>query len=189
MTNTTEIENKITQLQGVISTIKGNRFASFTYLSKSAGELARHTIQLGFSYHELVKRSIEELALLMVDGETAWTPIQKQAAAELMASFNKTLEAHARGEQNSDYTKRDQYFPLANGININSTDGTIQVFGLRVSKRVIREGTYKTVNSRPLTLAKNEIRKQLSVGKFKEFALDVGNILGARVQGETIEMA
>jgi hypothetical protein len=185
----TAIKNKIIELEGVISTIKGTRFASFTYLSKSAGELARHTIQLGFSYHELVQRSIEELALLMVDGETTWNSIQKQAAEELMASFNKTMAAHSRGEQNPDYTKRDQYIPLVNGISINTTDGSVQVFGLKVAKKVLREGTHSVVNSRPLTLAKNEIRNQLSVGKFKEFALDAGHILRARVQGETIELA
>jgi len=185
----TELEYKVAELQSRIASINGTRFAAFDYLAKGTGELARHTIQLGFNYHNLVEKSIEQLALLMVDGETAWTPLQKQAAEEVMRRLNKTMAAHALGEQNSDYTKNGQYISLGNGININSTDGTIQVFGLAHTKTVIQEGTYATVNSRPLTVAINEIRAQLPVSKFREFALDVGNILGARIQGETIELA
>ena len=63
-----------------------------------------------------------------------------------------------------------------------------QLFGLAHTKTVLVEGEYKTVNSRPLTVEQNKIRKQLSISKFREFALDLGNVDSARVNGETLEL-
>jgi len=177
----------IAQITLAIAQIKGCQFASLTYLSKTDGSVARYTVNLGFSYHNLVEKSIEELALLMVD----MTPgtLQYTAAEEVLASLNKTVAAHARGEQNEDYTKKGQYIPIRNGLNVNTTDNTIQLFGLLQSKVVLVEGVRKHVNSAPLTIAKNEIRKQLSVSKFREFALDSNNVAGVKVNGDTIELA
>ena len=183
MNNTT-----IEQITNAITGIKACQFASLTYLSKKAGELARYTVNLGFSYHKLVEKSITELEILTASESPNWTDLQKQAAAEIMASFEKTLEAHKTGEQNPDYTKSGQYTPLGNGININSTDGTIQLFGLLQSKVTLVEGTWPVVNSRPLTIAKNEIRKHLSISKFREFAVDLGQVAQVKVNGDTLEL-
>jgi hypothetical protein len=100
--------------------------------------------------------------------------------------LEKSIEANSNGEQSADYTKAGQYIPLGAGLNLNSQDNTLQLFGLIQSKVVLQPGEYKPVKSSPLTIAKNLIRKKLSIGKFREFALDVGNIHGARIDGETL---
>lgn len=182
------MKNLVAEITKSIAEIQGCQFASLTYLTKAHGELARYTVNLGFSYHNLVKKSITELEILTAESEDVWTPLQKEAAAEVMASFKKTLEAHSRGEQNEDYTKKDQYIPISNGVSLNTTDNTIQLFGLIQSKRVLVEGFYPRVNSRPLTIAKNEIKKQLSISKFREFALDLSQIAQVKVNGETLEL-
>ena len=176
--------NEIVNLSNSISKMAaGCRFVSFTYKSKGDGEVARHTILVGFSYHNLVLKSVEELALLLIDLKG-----QKLAAAEeLMTSLRKTLAAHEVGQQNEDYTKAGMYASVCNGVNINLNDNSIQIFGLSVSKVVIEEGTYKLVNSRPMTILKNAIRNQLSVSKFREYALDSGVILSGKVNGEIFE--
>lgn len=179
----------VQQITEALLNIQGCQFVAFTYLSKGAGELAKHVLNVGFNYHKAVEKSVTELEILMTENDATWTPLQKEAAAAIMASLKKTLEAHAIGQQNSDYTKINQYIPIGNGVNINSTDNTIQVFGLSHHKTVLIPGTYKTVNSRPLTLAKKEIECQLTVGKFREFALDPSQIAGARVNGDTLELA
>ena len=178
----------IAEITKAVTGIKACQFASLTYLSKKHGELARYTVNLGFSYHNLVEKSVTELEILIRENETVWTPLQKQAAAEVMASFKKTLSAHARGEQNEDYTKKGQYIPIGNGVNLNTTDNTIQLFGLVQSKKVLVEGIYPTVNSRPLTLAKQAVTKQLSISKFREFALDLSQVAQVKVNGDTLDM-
>jgi len=182
------MKNLIAEIAKKLATVEGTQFASFTYLSKKAGELARHTLILGFSYHKLVEKSVTELEILMADNADKWTPLQKQAADNVMASLKKTLAAHARGEQNEDYTKNNQYVSLGNGLNWNSTDGTLQLFGLAHNKVVLVKGEYPTVNSRPLTIEQNKIKEQLSISKFREFALDLSQVASAKINGNTLEM-
>jgi hypothetical protein len=179
--------NLIAQITKAVRGIEVCQFASLTYLSKKHGELARYTVNLGFSYHKLIEKSKTELEILIGENENVWNPLQKQAAAEVLASLNKTLEAHANGEQNADYTKKDQYIPIGNGLNLNTVDNTIQLFGLVQNKVVLVPGVYPKVNSQPLTVEKDKIRKQLSVSKFREFALDASQVEQAKVNGQMLE--
>ena len=175
---------EIVNLSNSISKMSdGCRFVSFTYRSKESGEIARHTILVGFGYHALVKKSVEELAAIL----PTLTGDRLLAGNSIMTSLQNTLAAHKIGQQNAAYTKAGQYIPVRNGININLNDDSLQCFGLSVNKVVIEPGTYKTVNSRPMTILKDEIRKMLSVSKFREFSLDNGVILSGKVAGETFE--
>ncbi len=189
------MKDLIANIAKQLATIEGTQFASFTYLSKKAGELARHTLILGFSYNKLVEKSVTELETLMswnaqlsATDKDKWTPLQKQAADNVMASFKKTLAAHEAGTQNEDYTKKGQYVSIGNGLNLNTADNTLQLFGLSHTKVVLVEGVYPVVNSRPLTIAQNEIKSQLSISKFREFALDLSQVAQAKINGNTLEM-
>ena len=104
-----------------------------------------------------------------------------------MASFKETQAAHARGEQNAAYTKKGQYIPIGNGANLNTSDNSIQLFGLVLTKTVLRAGVYPHVNSAPKTIAKNKIRKLLPVGNFREFALDMTQVEQMKINGDVIE--
>lgn len=181
-------ENIIAEITKRVTALKGARIASLTYLSKKHGELARYTANFGFTYHQVVEKSKLELELLMVEHEADWDATMKLAANELLASFNDTLTAHANGEQNPAYTKKGQYIPLGGGASLNTTDNTIQLFGLVLTKRVFIPGVYPHVNSSPKTIAKNKIRKMLPVGNFREFALDESQVAQMRVNGDTIEL-
>jgi hypothetical protein len=188
-------DNIIAEITKRVVALKGARIASLTYLSKKAGELARYTANFGFSYNQVVEKSKLELGLLLSEDDakaatdaTKWNPDYRQAAAELMASFDKTLAAHARGEQNEDYTKKGQYIPLGNGASLNGNDNTLQLFGLVLTKAVLVEGVYPHVNSAPKTIAKNKIKKMLPIGNFREFALDNSQVAQMKVNGDTIEI-
>ena len=163
------------------------RFASFTYQSKSTGEVARYTIQLGFSY----KNCLEKSKLALEIESAALTGLDKQAAEELLNSFAASLN----GTQEN-YTKEHVYEDVADssgktiqGIKRNVNDNSLQIFGLLHSKVQITPPTIedKPVKSRPLTIAKNKLRKGLPVGKFREFALENLNVV--RLNGETLEIA
>jgi hypothetical protein len=182
------MKNLIAQISKEIAKLEGTKFVSFTYLSKKAGELARHTLILGFDYHALVEKSVTELEILMQENTETWTPLQKQAADNVMASLKKTLAAHAAGTQNEDYTKKGQYVSIGHGLNLNTVDNTLQLFGLSHTKVVLVEGVYPKVNSRPLTIEQNKIKEQLSISKFREFALDLSQVAQCKINGNTLEM-
>jgi len=164
----------------------GCRFASFVYTAKGTGEKARHTILLGVSYENAVRKSLRELAKADVESIAGeWADIAK---GELMASFWKTLEAIAAKDQSADYTKRGQYaLTSVMGVKENTKDGTLQLFGATIKKDVIAPGTYKTVKSAPKTIAKSKIKKTLPVGKWREFAVE--NLHTVRANGQTMEFS
>jgi len=183
-------ENIITEITKAVVAIKGCRLASITYLSKSAGELARYTANFGFSYSQVVEKSKLELELLMADPviQAAWNDDYKAAANKILASLNKTLAAHANGEQNEDYTKKGQYIPIGNGVNLNTKDNTIQLFGLVLTKEVLVKGVYPFVNSSAVTIARRKIEKMLPLGNFREFALDESQVARMKINGDVIEI-
>lgn len=164
-----------------LSNLTNATFASFTYTSKTDGSTARYTLILGAKYLTLLEKSKLELELLMptLDAEMSI------AADAVMASLNKSIEAHKAGTQSDDYTKKGQYTAIGSGLNLN-TDNTLQMFGLLHSKVVLVPGVKKEVKSSPLTIAKNKIRKMLPISKFREFALDLGNLHNAKVNGDTL---
>jgi hypothetical protein len=159
------------------------RFASFTYCSRSTGEVARYTLQLGFSYRNILQKSIMELEVdkqIMAD-------LPRQAADEILASLNASLS----GTQTK-YTKKDIYEDYKvdgktiQGLKVNKNDGSLKIFGLVTSKVQITPpvAPYKETKSAPLTIEKNRITKTLPIGRFREFALN--NLIVAKLNGETL---
>jgi len=182
--NTTTPENTVEMLKNLLKA--GPGFASFTYRSKGDGSTARYTLNLGFKYITLLERSIQELRAKMDLNEFSGDELL--AAKEVMASLEKSLEAHKNGTQSEDYTRKGLMTPIGNGVSINH-DNSIQVFGLVQSKKILIEGApKKEVKSKPMTILKNRIKKDLPISKFREFALDKETIMAIRVNGDTIEI-
>lgn len=163
------------------------KFASFTYRSKETGELARYTIMLGVNYGELYKKDRDTLAAMLpsLDG------LDKEAGEALLKSIEESITKGLGN--NSAYThgkdKGDTYVSIMgiDGLKVNKNDGVLHVLGVLQNKVVLEEGEHKVINSKPLTLAKNAIRRQLRQGKVRQFALT--NIQSARINGETLELA
>jgi hypothetical protein len=176
------------------------QFASLVYTTKTktdktgkivdGGEKSRFTVILGAKYGELLEKSLLACSLLNVvelaKDKAIDEAIMAKAREDVETSLRKSIAAHKLGTQNSDYTKKNQYIPLANGLNINETDNSLQLFGLIHSKVVLEPGVHKYVNSAIETIAKNAIRKSLPIGKFREFAIDPGQVQVAKLDGETL---
>jgi hypothetical protein len=185
-TITNTVPQEIVELANSVSTLtRGCRFMSLTYTSKKSQETSRYTVLVGFSYINLVEKSIGELNEIL----PTLTGDELIAGQAVMDSLQKSLTAHSIGQQNDDYTKKGMYAPVKNGVNINLNDNSIQLFGLVQSKVVLVEGEHKPVNSKPMTILKNKITKKLSVSHFREFALDKNVVLSGKSNGETFECA
>jgi hypothetical protein len=182
---TTTPNNSVAILKNLLNA--GPGFASFTYKSKSDNSIARYTLNLGFKYISLLEKSIQELQTKM-DLKEFSNESLLLAANEVMNSLQKSLEAHKNGTQSDDYTRKGLMTPLGNGVSINQDD-SIQIFGLVQSKKIIVEGTpKKEVKSKPITILKNQIKKDWPISKFREFALDKGAMQVMRINGDTIEI-
>jgi hypothetical protein len=167
----------------VLSTVTTSKFASFTYRSKTDGSLARYTVILGATYLNTLEKSKTALEIEMESMDASLLP----AAQAVMESLDKSIAAHKAGTQSDDYTKKGQYQNIGGGVNLNSNDNSIQIFGLLHSKVVLEEGVRKEVKSAPFTILKNQVRKLLPISKFREFAFDIGNIQTVKLNGDTFE--
>jgi hypothetical protein len=114
---------------------------------------------------------------------------ERAASAELFLSFEETLSAHERGEQNKAYTKAGLYESICPGLQVSRADGTFEISGLQHSKTVLETGVYPVVNSSAKTIAKNEIRKALPVGRYRTLCLDAGALESVRIGGSEIDVS
>jgi hypothetical protein len=160
----------------------GPSFVGVTYTAKKTGETARYVFSIGTNYLNLLNKSLVELGGISVESE-----LDKAAHAAVKASLEKSIAAHEKGEQSDDYTKKGMYRDLSPGVK-EFNDGTCEIAGIQISRKVITPGVYKTVNSAPLTLAKQAIEKQLSKSKYKTLCIDAGNLESIRVGGNEIEV-
>lgn len=174
-----------------LSALSGAQFARFTYVAKTSGEVAEHTVILNFDVRTVYEKDIATLETL----RPTLSGLDLQACDEILASLAVSLEggigdnpaythsADARGEGNETYIN----IPGLRGVSIHRETGEVYVKGLAESKRVIVEGEHKEVKSRPLTIAKRQLDKGLRRGKIRQFAL--GHLVSARINGDTLELA
>lgn len=183
---TIRISDKATQVinlvkNAVSKSITGVSFFSIKDYTNSFGEVSNQVINVGVRYEETKKKDIAFLENINLADYNFKSPIDliKQAQAELIASFIKPNETISQAQ-------KDAYTTIFSGVKVHNESGKLYVYGYRVSKTILVEGKYPEVNSKPLTIAKNELRKLLKTNKFVNFGIEVGNTLKAN--GETIEL-
>ena len=169
------------------ATERGASFVGVTYRAKESGELSRYTLAVGVQYLNLVRKSLAEARAVTAENNARGS-IERKAKADVIRSLRNTLENAKRGEQNDAYTKKGMYAEVAAGVNVFDDD-TFELKGIVVSRKVLEVGVHKQVKSRPLTIAKDAIRKQLSLAKWRTLCLDSGALETLRASHEQIEVA
>jgi hypothetical protein len=174
---TKELHEKLREITGK------SQIIGLTYTSQSTGERARYRIQVGVNYSKLLEKSALELEIV----KPTLSGLDLEACEALQASIQKSLEAHKRGEQSEDFTKRGVYAGIeGTPLQINLNDNTLELSGVVLSKTIEVPGVHKVVNSRPLTIAKDKLDKTLPRSKWRTFRLDAGNLESARISGDEI---
>ncbi len=172
--------NKFKAMEG-----KGARFIGFTY-TNAEGETAKRVINIGVSYENMLKKDIALLPSLAhiaspLYSETDWN----DAKAELAESLRKSLAGESTPRSEGQH---DAYLPIAVGLRWHIGNSELHITGVSHSKEILVAGTYKTVNSKPKTLAKNAIKKSLRSNEYRTFK--VTNLSGElKVNGEIIEIS
>lgn len=176
----------MSNLLQALAGMEGARFASFIYTAKASGprltdETARHVLILGASTEALYRRDLEALA------EIAPTLTGLEAeAAERIAESRRVSLALGVGE-NPAYTAADAYRPTAvRGVKVHNVTGELHVTGLAVRKDVLTPATYRTVKSKPETLARQAVEARLPSARFRQYKLSGVSV--AKLNGETIEI-
>jgi hypothetical protein len=155
--------------------LRGCRFASFLYHSKTSGEIARHSVMLGVDYAKARRRDVVVLKARL----PRLTGVDRIACKELIASLDREGVSPL-------YTQSGYLHDLGKGLKLGAETGAIYVHGFSRGKTIIEEGIHKTVKSSPKTLAKNRLRKLMKTSRVRQYLLS--NIHEARINGKHLEL-
>lgn len=167
--------------QALEKSATGVSFISIRNYTNSKGEVSNNLINVGASYQNAKAKDIEFLDNLDASKYQFKSPLSliEEARQELIAAFLAPDENRSNGQT-------EAYTTIFSGVKVHNETGVLYIYGYRENKTVLVEGVYKPVKSKPLTIAKNELRKLLRTGKFTQFALEVGNEI--KTNGETLEL-
>lgn len=151
------------------------------YKSDVSGEISNFSIIFHFSYEKCLYRSIQILELYKSRSEIALDrELEIQAKEELLLSFHNSISEMKKyniDELEDGYSRfKDEKGEHIKGIKYHDKSETLHLFGLFHSKRVIEPGIYKKVNKRPLTIAKDKLRKLCPASNFRQFKVKPENL-------------
>lgn len=182
------------EVKSCFSTVNGAKFIAVNgYESKSSGEVANHNINVNVNVENAKKADLirlknfpasqlNEIALNVgASKEDALRAIE-----ELIISAEKNLSKDKADRTNQSQAQSDSYASLGKGLRLHLDTMEVYISGFANSKVVIKEGIFKTVNSKPKTLVKKTISKTLKMYKFRNFKLGQAETL--TVTGSTIQL-
>lgn len=187
MTNQ-HIQYKVERLENSEAIAKlssGAGFASFTYRSKGRNELARWVVNIGQKYENILVKSIEGLEAAIQLGEFAG--VELEAAEEQLASWKLSLDKHSVNESHPDYTQKDTWEYIAQGISRHNDNGSLRIAALLQSYVVLEKGQDKEEPKSEMAKAKAKIRKMYPIGKWVTAKFE--NLKFVRRNGETLEFS
>jgi hypothetical protein len=179
----TELQVIVALKKAIDKSITNVSFVSIRNYENKFGEIANHLINVGVSYEKSKERDIEFLKHLDFNSNEFEFKSEKtlleQARLELISSFEKPDTNRSEGQINA-------YTNIIKGVKVHNETGEVYIFGYRENKTILQEGNYPIVKSKPLTIAKNELRKLLRTGKYTQYVLSsIGEV---RTNGETLEL-
>lgn len=173
------------------ATEKGCTFISFLYVTKKDGETARYTLNFGVDNKAACEHDKAVLEAYQPQNE-----LEAQAKEEMLASLTQTLtngvsDSYTHAAQNK-ANGQDTYDSISRGIKLHKEDGTIHLSGFIQQKEQVAPPTNpkKPVQHKPLTLAKNHIKKVCGFKRLPwgQFILSPENIAGIKVKGDLIQL-
>ena len=182
--NTTVISPVALAVITTLAPLKGCSFISIKGYKNKKGEVANHLLNVGIDFYGAKNKDIETLKAFDIEkNEIEFTqpkPLILEAITSLLNEYQNPNENRVNGQ-------KDTYTHICTGVKVHNETGQIYIYAFRQHKTVIVEGTYKEVKSKPITLAKNEVKKKmLRTGKFTQFILS--QITTLKANGETIEI-
>lgn len=144
-------------------------------------EVADYSIVFHISYENALKRS-----LLALESVVPADDLEAQAKRELVDGYQKSLTKLATTpveEIDDAYTHFvDDNGSYIKGVKVHTETGALHLYGLLNAKRILIPGQYPLSNKRPLTKAKDKLRKLCPVGRFRQF-----KIVPDRVESISVE--
>jgi hypothetical protein len=160
------------QFVGELSKLRpGSTFLSVMGYRNEYFEIADYNLVFHMSYENALKRSIATLQAYKPTSD-----LEIEAKADVLSRFKNSLsKAQNTSLEDIDdaYTRFfDDDGNYIKGIKMHTKTETLHLYGLVVHKRVIMPGSYDDKDTRrPLTVAKDKLRRMCQVSKFRQFKM------------------
>ena len=166
----------------VTNNIQGASIASFRNYANKYGEVANHKIILGATIESAKAKDLallktftaQDLFFKAKDKFNAPFETFKKAYDELYNSLTviggKNIDGTEKVKSNRSYGQTNAYTVINSSLKIHNELDRLYIYGLRISKDVIVEGVYPTVNKQAKTVCKDFIKKTLDF-KSEKFAM------------------
>lgn len=145
-------------------------FLSVMGYRNAHSEVADYSIVFHMRYENAVKRSLTTMESLVPRNS-----LEAKAREQLIQSFETSLhkmKSIPEEELQPHFLHfKDDDGSYVRGIKLHVETSTLHLYGLVNHKRVRMPGSYPEVDSSPLTLVKNELRRMCPVGKFRSFRM------------------
>ena len=157
------------------------QFICLTYKNQN-NEISKYFICYNFNVKNMYEKSLNEIKTIKLTVDSKLFSLAKNEIEEsLKTSLQKGIGL------NPNYTKIG-YYEQTENKNIKIHENNLYLNGYVVAKRIIQPGEYKKVNSSEKTIIKNKIRKNLRIGKFREFKIDLNNLIDITANHKRIEI-
>lgn len=145
-------------------------FLSLLGYRNEASEIADYNIVFHMSYENALKKSIS-----ILEDIDPTDSLQATAKQELIDGYNtslKKMQVSSIEEIDDAYSRfyDEDNIPIK-GIKLHDKTNTLHLYGLVNFKRVLMPGSYPNRNRKELTIAKDNLRKIVPVGKFRQFKI------------------
>lgn len=174
---TDEIKAKFIAFLATQTTAK---FIAVKGYTNNIGEVSDYVVNVGIDYGKAKAEYTERLKVKENLKDVEFGNLVSLSEEARIALLNASLKPSTQSKAQS-----DAYTQLCPNIRMHNETGRVYVNGYKISKTVIEEVDYPEVNSAPLTIAKNIIRKALKAPKYRQFCFD--KLVDIRMNGETLE--
>ena len=157
------------------------------YKSVKTSEVSDFQIVFHMSYANALEKAILDLECVVPENE-----LQAEAKDSLMKGYKKSFDKVSSEplEVIGEHYRRvfDSNGNHIKGIKVHNETNTLYIFGRLHKKKVRSPGNYKTVNHKPLTIAKDELSKNFAVSKFRQFVIEPGQFESIKVENLTLTL-
>lgn len=168
-------KKEIKEMVNMTGEIKGVSFVSAMYTSKETGEVANFVLNVGIPHHKVLSRDLNVLRALRNDPIFVIELTTKYDEKTVKATFDeleKGLVTSLDGTNARSVAMTTAFVQINKGVKLNLENLDLYLYGYKVSKKVVKAGTYKEVKSRPLTLCKNEVKRHFKSTNYRTLKFD-----------------
>ena len=170
--------------------INGVSFVSIKGYTNSHGEVANHLVNIGASLDNAKAKDLKDLKELDIEkfymnnapkNDKMTLELFKKAYINVYNSLvpigGKLYEGTVKVQNERSKAQINAYTVINSSVKVHNEFEQLYMFGLKVRKEILIKGIYPVVNSRPLTIAQNIIKKGMKHTKFGMYIVEKADIL------------